>query len=120
MAMDDLGLYLGKRTGAVYVDPAVTEGRPNAYAAYVSGDCLEPTFCDGDLILIDPDKKPHRGDYVLLGKLGWQPHAAELIENALSPLVRDSHNGTYRAPGETILGVIVCAVRPEAVVEGVA
>ena len=110
MKMEDLGLYLGRQQGAVYVDPALTEGRPNAYAAFISGDCLEPEIADGDLILVDPDKAPARGDFVLLGKLGWQSHAAEFIEGGTSPLVRDNHNGTYRAPGETVLGVIVCAV----------
>ena len=119
MDVKDLGLYLGKRTGTAYVDPELVEGRPNACAAYIAGDCLEPVYRDGDMILIDPDREPKSGDHVLLGRLGWPAHAAELIENGDAPLVRDNHSGYYRVMGETVLGVILCAVRPEVVAEGV-
>ena len=118
---ETLERYAGKRQGTAYIPTELVEGRPNAYAAFLSGDCLTPTFKDGDMVLVDPDKEPAPGDYVVLGKRGWQSHAARLVEKGMFPLVKDNHHpAPYRAYGETIVGVVVCAVRPEAVIEGVA
>lgn len=119
---ETLERYAGKRQGTAYIPTELVEGRPNAYAAFVDGDCLSPTFNDGDMVLVDPDREPAPGDYVVMGREGWQSHAARLVElGGGCPLLADGHHpAPYRVMGETIVGVIVCAVRPDCVVEGVA
>lgn len=114
-----LDYYAQYREGTAYIPTDLVEGRPHAYAAFLSGDCLSPTLNDGDMVLVDPDKEPAPGDYVVLGRDGWQSRAARLVERGECPLLADGHHpAPYRVTGETILGVIVCAIRPEAVIGG--
>ena len=111
-----LSYYAGFRQGTAYFPEELLKCRPRAYAAFVEGNCLCPVFKDGDLVLVDPDEKPAPNDFVVLGRHGWQSHAARLVElGGAGPLLKDGHHSApYRALGETILGVIVCAIRPEA------
>lgn len=39
---------------------------PNAYAVGVQGECLAPVYCDGDMLVCDPDEAPQAGDYVCI------------------------------------------------------
>ena len=109
--MDDLNLYLGKPSTDIYVNPELVADRRNAYALPIEGDGLAPKYKDGDIVLVDPDKKAAPGDYVIIGKKGWNSEAAILVNEGEYLTVR---NGTSPAPflslGTTILGVIVCAL----------
>lgn len=40
------------------------EASENAFFLEITGDSMEPKFSEGDLVLIDPKKKPHPGDFV--------------------------------------------------------
>lgn len=41
-------------------------GRPNAFAAIVTGTCMMPTVMPGAVVLIDPDQKPTDGKMVVV------------------------------------------------------
>lgn len=41
-------------------------GRPNAFAAIVTGQCMTPHVMPGDTVLIDPDRQPQTGDMVVV------------------------------------------------------
>lgn len=41
-------------------------GRPNAFAAVVTGRCMVPHIMPGDTVLIDPDRQPQTGDMVVV------------------------------------------------------
>jgi phage repressor protein C with HTH and peptisase S24 domain len=39
---------------------------PRAYALTVDGDGLRPKFAKGDIVIVDPDRIPQPGDFVVL------------------------------------------------------
>jgi hypothetical protein len=47
--------------GGMFVDPAKIETR--FYALELTGDCLEPKFKSGQVIIVDRDSKPAVGDF---------------------------------------------------------
>lgn len=54
-------------TRANYVtDSWSVRGRPNAFAARVTGRCMEPGISPGDIVLIDPDRRPEVGEMVVV------------------------------------------------------
>ena len=67
-------------TAAASITGAVTIGRPigyqlrppallnvpDAYALYVAGDSMEPRFCSGDLVYINPHRPYRQGDDVVV------------------------------------------------------
>lgn len=41
------------------------DAKSNAFAVWVKGNSMEPEFCEGDLIIVDPDAVPSPGDFVV-------------------------------------------------------
>jgi SOS-response transcriptional repressor LexA len=52
----------GAGQDAVIVD---SDPGPHAFALKVRGNSMEPDFREGDTIIIDPDVRPHPGDFVV-------------------------------------------------------
>lgn len=104
--------YAGRAEGTVLLPSELTAGRPNCFAAFLEGDCLAPTFQNGDMVLVDPDATPTPGAFVIIGRPGEQAAAARLIEAGTVPLLQHGSGAAYRAYGKVIVGVIVCAIRP--------
>ncbi len=46
----------------------VISSSPRLFALRVQGDSMEPEFTDGDIIVVDPDRAPQPGDFVLVRK----------------------------------------------------
>ncbi len=44
----------------------------DSYAIKLSGTCLDPVICDGDLLIVTPGRKPRPGNFVIF----W-PHGNE-------------------------------------------
>lgn len=60
MAHDPYPVGIGEEI--IDVAANVSDG---SYALVVRGDSMEPEFCDGDIIVIDPVVEPQPGDYIL-------------------------------------------------------
>lgn len=89
----------------------------NTFAMYIRGDSMEPTFCEGDLVVVDPDVSIKPGDFVIarIGNwenvfrryrdLGLNPDGNKIFEliplNSLYASVRSDHQEL------TILGIMV-------------
>ena len=50
----------------IIVSSRAAMGRPNAFAAIVTGTCMMPTVMPGAVVLIDPDQKPTDGKMVVV------------------------------------------------------
>ena len=60
---------------------------PRAYCLTVDGDGLRPKFAKGDIIVVDPDRIPQPGDFVVLY---GDATTAEFGE-------QDGHSGLFHA-----------------------
>jgi hypothetical protein len=64
---------------------------PKSYGALVTGDCLAPAYCDGDIIACDPDQSPGEGDFIAI----WWKDSTRLpsIKRLASLLSRNDGKG---------------------------
>lgn len=44
----------------------VAEKHPNCYARIVEGNCMEPRYHDGDVVVMDPDQRARLGEAVVV------------------------------------------------------
>jgi SOS-response transcriptional repressor LexA len=51
---------------------------PNSFALVTHGDSMSPEFCEGDIIVVDPDVPPHNGSFVI-AKNGAEATFKQLI-----------------------------------------
>ncbi len=51
---------------------------PNSFALVTHGDSMAPEFCEGDIIVVDPDVPPHNGSFVI-AKNGAEATFKQLI-----------------------------------------
>ncbi|MDA3979547.1 helix-turn-helix domain-containing protein [Gallibacterium sp. AGMB14963] len=51
------------KTGYEYIDSEIDAGE-GSFFLRIGGMSMEPKFSEGDLVLIDPNKRPHPGDFV--------------------------------------------------------
>lgn len=49
-----------------YASASAARGRPNAFAAIVTGECMVPNVNPGDTVLVDPDRAPTDRDLVVV------------------------------------------------------
>jgi phage repressor protein C with HTH and peptisase S24 domain len=51
----------------MFYSPAPSSvGSPNAYAVRVAGESMSPRYFDGELVYVDPDRMPRKGDFVVV------------------------------------------------------
>lgn len=86
---------------------------PNVFALRVNGDSMLPEFEDGEVIVVDPSRKPESGDYVVAGLSGdneatfkqLKISGKKTILHALNPAYPDIELGPELPAG--IVGVVV-------------
>lgn len=92
-----------------WIDTTATN-HPNAFALVVHGDSMEPEFCNGDIITIDPGREAINGSYVI-AKNGEEATFKQLVIDGesvyLKPLnqrypIKDMTGVEFR-----IIGVVV-------------
>ena len=82
-------------------------GRPNAFAAIVTGTCMMPTVMPGAVVLIDPDQKPTDGKMVVV----TTDHGDTLVkwyrlDDDGQPYLRAADGTSLRPNGGKIEGVV--------------
>lgn len=51
----------------MFYSPAPSSvGSPDAYGVRVSGESMSPRYFDGEIVYVDPDRTPRRGDFVVV------------------------------------------------------
>jgi SOS-response transcriptional repressor LexA len=88
------------------------------FALRIKGDSMEPRFSEGDVIIVDPDLRPHPGDYVVASTengeeatfkkyrvVGMDRSGHEVFE--LVPLNSDYPVLRSDALGLTVIGVMI-------------
>ena len=89
---------------------------PRTFALHVCGDSMEPAFFEGDTIIVDPDREPKGGDYVIVtGEPSAEPTFKQLIvevddQRYLKPANR-RHPLVPVTPDMTIVGGVVMKMR---------
>lgn len=93
----------GNRVTIINPDPVEYIRRPdplklvtNAFAIYVSGDSMTPAFDPGDIVLVNPNRRPRRGNYVLLvddrDHAAWRGLIKKYIKETESAWLVEQHN----------------------------
>jgi phage repressor protein C with HTH and peptisase S24 domain len=54
----------GDRLEDVFAPPSLS-AVAGAYAVYVCGESMEPRYFDGEIVFVNPTKRPRRGDFVI-------------------------------------------------------
>lgn len=54
----------GNKLDDISAPPSIS-GAKDAYAVTVAGDSMEPRYEDGETVFVDPNRRVHRGDYVV-------------------------------------------------------
>lgn len=89
-------------TGASYV-----RGRPNAFAAVVTGRCMEPEIHAGDVVLVDPDREPQDREMVVVSVPGGGTLVKWYRVDELGrPYLRAADGTEIRPNGAKIEGVV--------------
>ena len=107
--------------GGQWSEVVMSSAKKTYYTLRVSGDSMEPTLCDGDLILLDRALEPKQGDIVA----AWIPgaggtlkrwHPVKATNQVLIDLKPDnpSHKTRRLAPEELdVQGVVLRLIRRE-------
>lgn len=103
------------------------EAPEEAFALVIKGDSMEPDFCEGDRIIVDPTIRPKAGAFVVARRedpisdgyettfkkyrlTGYDAHGREVFE--LIPLNPDYPTYNSRRDRLTIIGVAISHNRP--------
>lgn len=82
-------------------------GRPNAFAAIVTGTCMEPRVSPGQVVLVDPDRQPqHRNMVVFTTDDGETLVKWYRVDELGRPFLRAADGSTIRPAGGRIQGVV--------------
>lgn len=93
------------------------DANSNAFAVWVQGNSMEPDFCEGDLIIVDPDAVPLPGDFVVAKNgseeatfkkyrpRGYKEDGSEIFE--LVPLNEDYPKLSSETCAITIIGKVI-------------
>ena len=86
------------------------------FGLHVCGDAMEPAFREGDTIIVDPDRVPKGGDYVIvIGKPSAEPTFKQLIVEVNDQRYLKPANRRYPlvpvTQEMTIVGVVVMKMR---------
>jgi hypothetical protein len=84
----------------VIIFPREGEDISNYRAAIVTGNCQEPVICNGDYIIVDPDRQPENGDYVV-----YKHHVYQLITYQGKPVLKTNYK--VQQFDDTVDGVII-------------
>lgn len=89
---------------------------PRTFGLHVCGDAMEPAFREGDTIIVDPDRVPKGGDYVIvIGKPSAEPTFKQLIIEVDDQRYLKPANRRYPlvpvTQEMTIVGVVVMKMR---------
>lgn len=84
--------------------------REHTFALRVRGDSMEPTFPDGCVIVVEPEKSANHGDFVVVRQNGDEATFKQLIHDGASKYLKPI-NSRYPImelkPDATICGVVV-------------
>lgn len=89
-------------------------GRPNAFAAVVSGNCMEPWVSPGDIVLIDPDRQPADGEMVVITESGGGTLVKWFRVDELGQAFLRAADGTELRPQRATVEGVVFKIEREA------
>lgn len=82
-------------------------GRPNAFAATVTGSCMTPHVLAGEIVLIDPDRQPQdRNMVVVTTDDGETLVKWYRVDELGRPYLRAADGTTMRPNGAKLQGVV--------------
>jgi SOS-response transcriptional repressor LexA len=92
-----------------WLDTTATKSK-NAFALTVHGDSMEPEFTEGDIIIVDPEREPVSGSYII-AKNGAEATFKQFVMDGQSVLLKPL-NGRYPIRDMTgiefrVVGVVV-------------
>lgn len=101
-------------TEEVITAPLQLRGRPNAFAAVVSGTCMEPWVSAGDTVLIDPDRVPADGEMVVITEAGGGTLVKWFRVDELGRAFLRAADGTELRPQRATVEGVVFKIEREA------
>lgn len=89
-------------------------GSPSAYGVRVAGDSMSPRYFDGELVYVDPDRMPRRGDFVVV-QVMMDEHSApwgyvkQFVRRNTNELVLSQYNPSKELvfPNQAVVSVHV-------------
>lgn len=91
----------------IVVSRRLGAGRPNAFAAVVTGSCMEPHVWSGEVVLVDPDRQPEDRKMVVV----TTEHGETLVkwyrlDDLGRPYLRAADGTEMRPNGARVHGVV--------------